>query len=143
MIRRDLNLELTPARREAIQDFMFLLTSPIIYAQIVPSFILDLFVTFYQNVCFPLYGIERVNRSEYIVMDRHKLSYLNWRGKIHCMYCAYFNGVIGYVLEVAARTEKRWCPSKHLKKRAHEHAYYKDFAEYGDEVGYRKIRPED
>lgn len=51
------------------------LTAPIIYAVIVPLVLLDLFVTVYQSVCFPVYGIPKVRRREYLIFDRHHLAY--------------------------------------------------------------------
>jgi hypothetical protein len=50
-------------------------TAPIIYAVIVPLVLLDLFVTVYQSVCFPVYGIPKVRRREYLIFDRHHLAY--------------------------------------------------------------------
>lgn len=38
---------------------------------------MDLFVTVYQYICFPLYGIPRVRRKDYFVYDRAYLGYLN------------------------------------------------------------------
>lgn len=66
-----------------------LITGPIIYAMIIPLLITDLFITFYQLTCFPIYGIKKVRRSDYIVFDRQQLSYLNFIEKFHCTYCAY------------------------------------------------------
>ncbi|WP_456431173.1 hypothetical protein [Nitratifractor sp.] len=42
------------------------LTAPVIYGMIVPAAILDLSVTIYQAVCFPVYGIPKVRRRDYI-----------------------------------------------------------------------------
>jgi hypothetical protein len=47
-----------------------LITGPVIYSMIVPLLVLDLFVTLYQAVCFPIYRVVRVRRGDYIVMDR-------------------------------------------------------------------------
>ena len=38
---------------------LVVLTAPVIYAVIVPLVLLDLFVSIYQRVCFPVYGIQR------------------------------------------------------------------------------------
>lgn len=113
------------------------LTAPVIYSIIVPFVLLDLFVSVYQAICFPAYGIEKVKRSDFITFDRRHLSYLNGLEKLNCMYCAYGNGLLGYAAEIAARTEKRWCPIKHAKRMAGVHRHYADFLEYGDAVGYR------
>ena len=52
-----------------------LITGPIIYAMIIPLLITDLFITFYQLSCFPIYGIKKVRRGDYIIFDRQQLSY--------------------------------------------------------------------
>ena len=61
-----------------------LITGPIIYSMIVPMAILDLFVSFYQITCFPIYGVAKVRRANYIVFDRQQLEYLNFIEKFHC-----------------------------------------------------------
>ena len=71
-----------------------LLTTPIIYSLALPFLLLDAWVTAYQWVCFPIYGIDRVRRSRYLVIDRHKLRYLNAIEKANCVYCGYANGVL-------------------------------------------------
>ncbi|MDR9394140.1 MAG: hypothetical protein RI571_07410, partial [Roseovarius sp.] len=87
---------------------MVVITAPVIYSMIVPFALLDLFVTVYQRVCFPVYGIERVRRADFIRVDRHHLAYLNALQKLNCVYCGYCNGLIGYVQEIAGRTEAYW-----------------------------------
>jgi len=115
-----------------------LITGPIIYSMIIPLLITDFFVTFYQFTCFPIYGIKRVRRSDYIVYDRLQLNYLNFIEKFHCTYCAYGNGMIAYVAEVIARTEQYFCPIKHARKILGTHSRYDRFLEYGDAVDYQK-----
>ena len=115
-----------------------ILTAPLIWFCIVPVLFMDLVVTIYQAVCFRVYGIPKVRRSDYIVMDRHSLSYLNIIEKVNCIYCGYVNGLIGWVQEIAARTEQYWCPIKHARKTARIHSRYRKFLEYGDADGYRK-----
>ena len=46
---------------------LVVLTAPIIYSMIVPVILLDLLVTIYQAVCFPVYGIPKVRRRDYLV----------------------------------------------------------------------------
>lgn len=113
-----------------------LITGPIIYSMIIPLLVADFFVTFYQLTCFPIYGIKKVRRSDYIVYDRQQLNYLNFIEKFHCTYCAYGNGMIAYVTEVIARTEQYFCPIKHARKRLGAHARYERFLEYGDAKDY-------
>ena len=61
-----------------------LITGPIIYSMIVPLVILDVFVSFYQVTCFPIYRITRLRRGDFIVFDRQQLEYLNFIEKFHC-----------------------------------------------------------
>ena len=113
------------------------LVSPVIYAGVFPALFLDLFVEMYQRVCFPAYGIPRVKRKDYMVMDRRPLPYLNWIEKVGCLYCSYFNGLMALVSEVAARTEQHFCPIKHALRPKTLHSRYRHFFEYGDVEAYR------
>ena len=117
------------------------LSAPMIYSLIVPIALLDLWITVYQRLCFPLYGIARVRRSSYIVIDRHHLAYLNAIEKFNCFYCSYANGVFAYVREVAGRTEQYWCPIRHAQRMMAPHRHYGEFVDYGDGEGYRKQLP--
>jgi hypothetical protein len=118
-----------------------LLTAPVIYSLLLPLALLDTWVTIYQCVCFPIYGIARVPRRHYFVIDRHKLAYLNAIEKVHCTFCSYANGVIAYVREVAACTEQYWCPIKHAQAIPTPHVRYHHFFDYGNAEGYRRDLP--
>ena len=113
------------------------LTAPVIYSLIIPMVIVDAWVSAYQAICFRAYGLPRVRRSDYIAFDRQKLNYLNFIEKLNCDFCAYANGVIAYVREVASRTEQYWCPIKHAVKITDPHHRYYQFLEYGDADGFR------
>jgi len=113
-----------------------LLTGPIIYSMIVPMLILDGCVSFYQLTCFPIYGINKVRRGDYIAYDRQQLEYLNFIEKFHCTYCAYGNGLLAYVSEIVARTEAYFCPIKHARKMLGTHAHYASFLPYGEAESY-------
>jgi hypothetical protein len=113
-----------------------LITGPIIYGMVVPLLMLDLCVSFYQYACFPIYGVARVRRADYIVFDRHQLGYLNFIEKFHCTYCAYGAGLMGYMSEILARTEQYFCPIKHAHKILGTHARYNRFLDYGDAADY-------
>jgi hypothetical protein len=117
------------------------LTAPIVYSLIVPVAALDLWVSVYQAICFRAYGISRVPRSAYIVIDRHQLAYLNGIEKLNCVFCGYANGVLAYVREVAGRTEQYWCPIRHATRTRGPHGHYRDFVEFGDAAGYRQKLP--
>ncbi|MDP6581307.1 MAG: hypothetical protein QF681_11675 [Vicinamibacterales bacterium] len=118
-----------------------MLTAPLIYSLLLPFAVLDAWVTLYQWSCFPIYGILRVPRASFVVIDRHKLSYLNGIEKVHCVLCDYANGVIAYVREVAARTEQYWCPIKHARRVVAPHTHYRRFPDYGDGEGYHRELP--
>ena len=45
-----------------------LITGPIIYGMVLPLMMLDFFVSFYQFTCFPIYGITKVRRGDYILI---------------------------------------------------------------------------
>ena len=119
-------------------NLLSLATAPIIYSMIVPIALLDLWITLYQTVCFRAYGIARVKRSVYIVIDRQQLAYLNAIEKLNCVYCGYANGVFAYVREIAGRTEQYWCPIRHAKRVHAPHTHYRQFVDYGDADGYRR-----
>lgn len=114
-----------------------LITGPIIYAMIIPLVITDIFITFYQLSCFPIYGIKKVRRADYIIFDRQQLSYLNFIEKFHCTYCAYGSGMIAYISEIVARTEQYFCPIKHARKIIGTHSRYDRFLDFGDAADYQ------
>jgi hypothetical protein len=103
---------------------------------LLPIGIFDLSLTIYQSICFRLYNIPQVVRSDYIVIDRHHLAYLNAIEKINCIYCGYGNGVISYAREITSRTEQYWCPIKHARKILDAHPRYETFLNYGDAIAY-------
>lgn len=113
-----------------------IVTMPFIYGLIVPFVLLDITVSLFQTVSFPIYGIPRVKRGDYMVFDRQHLAYLNGLEKVNCLYCSYGNGLLAYASEVASRTEAFWCPIKHAGKQTAYHRWYGDFAEYGDAENY-------
>lgn len=118
--------------------FLVLLTAPVIWMCLFPIALLDLIGSIYQAVCFPIYGIPRVDRREYLAFDRHHLTYLNFIEKLNCEYCAYGNGILAYFTEIAARTEQHWCPIKHAGCAKCAHSRYKKFVDFGDAEKYRR-----
>lgn len=116
--------------------FLAYLTAPIIYSGIVPFFLLDLFLTVYQGICFPVYGVPKVRRTDYFLFDRGNLKYLNLLERLNCAFCSYGNGVFAYATEIAARTEQHWCPIKHAQRLRSPHSRYDHFFDYGDSQKY-------
>ena len=117
---------------------LVILSSPLIYACVLPFLLLDAAVAIYQLVCFPIYGIPRVRRKDYLVFDRGRLAYLNTIEKIGCIYCSYVNGLVALITEIAARTEQYFCPIKHDHRPAQAHSRYGKFLPYGDARAYRE-----
>jgi len=113
-----------------------------IYPMIVPLVVFDFFLEIYHNACFRLYGIPLIERSKYVRVDRHKLSYLNPLEKVNCAYCGYANGLLNYAVKIAGETEVYWCGIKHQANNGFvEPAHQKNFIKYGDEVAYRNFGP--
>lgn len=119
-------------------NVLFILSAPIIYSMFFPLALLDLFLTLYQAICFPIYRIKKVKRGDYLIIDRQHLAYLNIIEKFNCIYCGYGNGLLSYGLEIASRTEAFWCPIKHAKTPRDAHSRYRTFSDYGDAEGYKK-----
>lgn len=115
-----------------------IITAPVIYSMVVPLVILDICITLYQLLCFPLYRIERVRRGDYMAFDRRHLDYLNIIEKFNCTYCSYANGLASYVKEIIARTEQYWCPIRHARRLLEAHSRYGQFVDYGDAEAWRQ-----
>jgi hypothetical protein len=113
-----------------------LITGPLIYSMVIPLLMLDACVSFYQWVCFPIYGITKVRRGDYLVFDRRHLGYLNFIEKFHCTYCEYGNGLMSYMAEILARTEQYFCAIKRAHKILGTHSRYNRFLDYGEADAY-------
>ena len=117
--------------------FLVILSSPLIYGCVLPFLMVDASVALYQSVCFPIYGIPKVRRKDYLVFDRGHLAYLNTIEKVGCIYCSYVNGLLAMISEIAARTEQHFCPIKHARRLLKPHSRYNNFLPYGDAIAYR------
>lgn len=94
----------------------FWVSAPFIYGLFIPLVVMDVLVEIYQNVCFRLYGLERLKRKRYIFIDYGQLKQLGWFHKINCIYCGYANGLAAYFVAIAAETERYWCAIKNEGK---------------------------
>jgi len=134
---------------------LVILSSPLIYACVLPFLLLDGAVAIYQLVCFrsccstarlpsislsasPSTGFPRFRRKDYLVFDRGRLAYLNTIERVGCIYCSYANGLLGFVTEIAARSEQYFCPIKHARPLVGMHSRYAKFLPYGDARAYRE-----
>ncbi len=119
-------------------EIRHIISMPFIYSIIIPAVILDIFLFIFQNICFRLYWIPLVKRSDFISTERKYLDYLNWIEKINCLYCSYVNGIFSFAVEIWWRTEKYWCPIKHAKKNNTFHNWQDHFADYWDAEWFKK-----
>jgi len=62
--------------------FRHILSYPFIYSPVICFILLDIVIELYHHICFPLYSIPKVDRSKYILIDRHHLSYINFVKKV-------------------------------------------------------------
>ena len=125
-------------RRNPRHFFLLYLTSPLVYGMLIPLILCDICASFFQSVCFRVYRIPRVLRSEHIIFDRGKLAYLTRLQKLNCIYCEYANGVASYMREILARMEWYWCPIKHQRAPIDPHVHYDQFINHEDGENYRK-----
>jgi len=119
-------------------NFKYVLSMPFIYGMIVPFVIMHIGLQVYQQVCFRIYRIPRVKSKDYFVYDRHLLPYLNWLEKINCLYCSYGVNILLFGMEIAARTERYWCPIKYAKRIDDTHSQYSKFVDYLDAKDFRE-----
>lgn len=118
----------------------FCLSMPFIYLMIVPFLFLDLCLEVYHHVCFPLFGMSLVKRSQYFIFDRHKLPYLKPLERLNCLYCDYANGLSYYFFAIIAETEGFWCGIRHRKKTGYSTpGHHEDYLPYGDKKAFQKF----
>jgi hypothetical protein len=119
------------------------LAGPFIWFPLLPMLLLDVCIEIYHRIAFPLYSLPYKKRSEYIIFDRQKLSYLPWYDKFFCTYCAYGNGFLLYASAIAAETEKYWCGIKHQRARIRVlKDEEKDYLDFGDKKAFDKVEKE-
>ena len=117
--------------------FRHLISAPFIYWAWIWLVLLDIFIEIYHRTCFPLYWLELVERKKYFQYKRHKLEYLNYLQKFNCAYCSYWNGLILYVREIIAQTEKYWCGIKNMPQDdLINPEHHKDFVEYWNQKAF-------
>ncbi len=124
---------------------LHIISAPFVWFPLPFLIISDILVEIYQTICFPIYRIPRVKRSEYIlIFDRNKLQYLNMFEKVGCMYCGYANGLFLYLKEVAGQTEKYWCGIMHEDKpgfKVQTDQTKQDFAKFNDKNDFESKYP--
>ena len=137
------NISATSWRGEATLGTLArrLVSAPFVYSLLLPIALLDAAVSLYQAVCFRLWRVAAVRRSAHLILDRHRLSYLNGPQKLNCLYCGYANGVLAYAVEIASRTEQYWCPIKHATDPVAPHPRYATFVDYANARAFKTRMP--
>lgn len=92
----------------------------VIYSMLFPIILLDIWTYIYQEIYFGILKIPTVNRSEYVILERHKYASLNFSQKLSCFYCDYVHGILRWAKQVANNTEIYSCAVKHTTKSAQE-----------------------
>jgi hypothetical protein len=85
------------------------LSAPFIYSMIIPIVIFHIFLEIYHQITFRLCHIPLVSYKDHFVFDRRHLDYLNVLEKFNCIYCGYYNGLIGYAREIGGH-KRYWVP---------------------------------
>lgn len=132
------------SRKSKNKFWPHLFSAPFIWAPLPFVIVLDIMIEIYHHVCFPIYGLEKVNRKNYVkIIDRGRLQYLRWYEKLGCMYCGYVNGVFPYFKEICNRTETYWCGIMHEGKPmpGQEHQLQHNFAKFDDKDDFEKKYP--
>jgi len=114
-----------PSARRAFP--LVVLSGIVIWLMIIPLFFLDICTAVYHAVYFTINSMPKVPRADHIVIDRQRLTKLNWGQKLNCMYCDYANGVLSWVKAIANTTEAYSCAIKHArtaKGQEHQSGYY-------------------
>ncbi len=138
VLARQRQLKVNLFRYALLPKWQHVVIAPFIYALLPILLLLDLFASLYHAVSFPLLGIPKVKRSDYLIFDRRYLAYLNLLEMVNCAYCSYGTGLLAYLREIVARTEQYWCPIKHAQRVLDAHAHYHKFLEYGDAEQFRQ-----
>lgn len=109
--------------------FLQVIATIAIWAMVPPIVLVHTTLWLYQQIYFSIYGMPKARFRDYLIIDRHKLSRLNWGQKLTCVYCGYANGVAAWCKVIANRTEVYSCAIKHsVIKEGQEHQ--RDFFDY-------------
>ncbi|MBT3756341.1 MAG: hypothetical protein HOD64_00405 [Candidatus Cloacimonetes bacterium] len=121
-------------RKYPEREITSILSIPFIWGMLLFFIVFDIALEIYHQISFRIFRLPIVDRSKYIKIDRHKLDYLSFPGKMRCAYCDYANGVLAYAVKITGETEKYWGAVKHeADSNFIEPPHQKDFVDFGDE----------
>lgn len=93
--------------------FLKLISGALMYIMILFFLLADFMAFLFQAVYFTTFKVPKIKRSDYVVVDRQKLSKLNLVQKIACVYCGYANGVIAWIRAILIQVEIYSCAIRH------------------------------
>lgn len=99
---------------------------------------MDLFVTVYQTICFPVYRIPKVKRSDYPGIRSSDLPYLSTSSRNSTVFTALMARRGGLTPARGLRTEQYWCRIKHARRIKAAHERYPKFFDHGDAEAFRQ-----
>lgn len=101
----------------------------LLYLALPAIIFLDIVAILCNAIVFPLVGIPKVKRKDYIrPFSRAKLLEVSIWYKIGCIYCSYANGVAYYFQMIAMKTEFLYCPWKQKDKtKISHHRFFQDW----------------
>lgn len=101
----------------------------ILYLALPAIVIVDIMAVLCNNIVFPLVGIPKIKRKDYIrPFSRAKLLEVSIWYKLGCVYCSYANGVAYYFQMIAMKTEFLYCPWKQKDKtKISHHRFFQDW----------------
>lgn len=91
--------------------------------------LLDIFSVLCNNVIFPLVGIPKIKRKDYVrPFSRFKLVQASIWYRVGCVYCSYANGVACYFQVIAMKVEFLYCPWKQKDQtKIPHHRFFQDW----------------
>jgi hypothetical protein len=101
----------------------------LLYLALPAVIFIDIILILGNHIIFPLVGIPKINRSDYIKpFSRSKLMNVSIWYKLGCIYCSYTNGVAYYFQVIAMKIEFLYCPWKQKDKtKISHHRFFKDW----------------
>lgn len=101
----------------------------LLYLALPAVALIDLVAAFSNNIIFPLVGISKIKRKDYVrPFSRIKLLEASIWYKIGCVYCSYANGVAYYFQLTTMKLEFLYCPWKQKDKtKISHHRFFKDW----------------
>jgi len=90
---------------------------------------------------FPNLRHPSVSPGRLLVIDRHRLDYLNGSEKLNGVFCGYANRLNEHAAEITGRTEEFRCPIKDAQRTRDPNRRTNGFVDSGDASAYTREPP--